>query len=304
MNPNLQEELMRKAQKQSELVGRDITQDGVNGYVVPTDAQNLQATQTSQTITPEFQTTQQVQGNVSGEVPQQPVAVDTSQSDTKSKIEEIERELGESSKSVTEVTAKAKVFMDEYGNETFYVKNNSNGHVVISDLDMNVLRGKSEDLLRYATLDDLKKSRDLRNMLAGDLGKSMLQRLTPEEYLEAKKIELDNKRRIEQMKISQAQVSQQAQQAQNQQQVNLPHNPPPLQPTTPRIRPTVLSKLEKLRLSSVPESAHLGMTSIEFTQWALTEDLNVEELDFIITHPNVVQNSEIRTALYDKRSKM
>jgi len=212
-------------------------------------------------------------------------------------IQEVESKLGEAPQNIADVTARAKAFLDEYNDETFYVENQSNGHIVISDMDITIKRAKCEDLLKFATLEDLKKSRDLRAMLASAGLRPMLKRLTQEEYLVKKKREYDNKRVVEQMKTQHAQTAQQnPQQPQAQ-----PQQP---QQVTPRINPTILSKLEKLRLSTVPESAHLGLTPPEFIEWVLTESLSSEELDFVASHPNVVHNNEIRTAVYQRKSEI
>lgn len=218
----------------------------------------------------------------------------------KEQIEEVEAKLGGSSKSIADVTAKAKSFLDEYGDETFYVDNQSNGHIVISDLDITVQRSKCKDLLKFATLEDLKKSRDLRAMLTNTGLRSMLKRLTSEEYLAKKQHELSNKKTVEQLKTQYTQIAQQNQQ--NQQNFQIPNKAP--QQITSRINPTILSKLEKLRLSTVPENAHLGLTPPEFIDWVLSENLSSEELDFVASHPNVVHNNEIRTAVYQKKSQI
>lgn len=295
MNPELQESLMKKLHKQNQLSGKntidelDITNVAGEKLIQPLDNIQNQYVQ------------EQRLANMQQEQPPQPkmtlsdddvISDQPQRKNIQSEIERIEQELGESTQSISTVTARAKIYLDEYGNETFYVDNISNGHIVVSDLDLMVQRGKASDLLTMAALEDLKKSRDLRAMLAGDSSRPMLKRLTPEEYLEKKRIELINKKKIEQLKSGQ-------QQPQNQQ------NPQPQ--LSSRIRPTILSKLEKLRLSSISESAHLGMTSIEFVEWALTENLSSEELDFIVSHPNVinhVDHNNIKTALYDKKSKL
>lgn len=204
-------------------------------------------------------------------------------------IKAVEAELGRPSASASqEVTARSRSFMDEFGDETFYVQNESNSHCAISDLDLTVNRGECDDLLRHLPLEQLKKSRDLRAMLAGNTatGMSLLRRLTPEEYLHAIKIQRENKQKIDELKAEFA--------------PNKPENSAANQ----RVRPTILSKLEKLRLFSIPENRHQGMPPIEFTQWAMTENLTLAELDYVIAHPNVIAYPEILTALYEKRKTM
>jgi len=203
----------------------------------------------------------------------------------RNRIAEIEQELGEASPAIS---TRAAAFLDELGNETFYVENISNGHIAISDLGVTIKRGTSQDLLWESSLEQVKNSRDLRAMLARVTDRPLLKRLTPEEFLYKKEIELQNKRRIEQMKANPPTEGTQAQ-------------------PRPRIRPTVLSKLEKLRLSTEPKSAHLGMTPIEFVQWVVTETLTAEELDFISTHPNVVNNvngKEIIQNVFERKGQI
>lgn len=303
MNEPQTAELMKKLNKQGDLGGYPVNSEATIMTAPLDDTQNAHARQMHQgepqtPPQPSMQPAVPVQPvtPIKPDIPIQPdMTVHTQPTEVAptglaAKIAAVEQELGDPSQTISTVTAKAKVFMDEYGNETFYAQNESNGHIVISDLDIAIPRAKSIDLLTTATLEDLKKSRDLRALLAGDAARPMLRRLTPEEYFERKKIELANKRKIEKMKSS-------APSDVNIQDPNAPQ-------LTPKIRPTVLSKLEKLRLFGVPENRHLGLTPIEFTEWALTENLTTPELDYIIAHPNVANNTDVLTALYEKRSKM
>ena len=216
-------------------------------------------------------------------------ATATTESPLRSKIEEIEQQLGKAPISVTDSTAKARVYLDDYGDETFYVENLSNGHVVVSDLNITIPRGKSVDLLQSAAIDDLKKSRDIRTMLAGATARPMMKRLTPEEYFENIKLELANQRTIEELKARQQQTEGETKTAPEAQ---------------AKIRPVILSKLEKLRLFYVPESSHLGLSPIEFVKWALTENLTSGEFEYVLSHPTVIDNSEIRTPLLERKSKI
>jgi len=111
---------------------------------------------------------------------------DKTSNTTKSKIAELEKELGiYDSMPTSKKGAEAKSFLDEFGDETFYVENVSNGHVVISDVDMDKIpRGKVLDLLRFAPIESLKKSRDLRVAMSGYGGTRLLKRLTPVEYMQ------------------------------------------------------------------------------------------------------------------------
>jgi len=191
-----------------------------------------------------------------------------------------------------EMPARAKSFLDEFGNETWYVENISDGHIALSDLDITIPRNKVANLLGPKSLEELRKSSDLRLNVSGETERPMLKRLTPEEFLEKRRIEIQQKKQIAQMKAG---VNANGTQVQN------PNNP---QQLTPRIRPTVLSKLEKLRLYSVPGNAHLGLTPIEFAQWALSENLSYAELEFVISHPNVSIYNDVLQVLYTKKANV
>ena len=330
MNPLQQQELLSKLEKQNTQAGFDTTET-IIPPVQPT--QPVQATVAQPVVEP-VQPVQPIQPAVGPEqamgitvqsmqpsdhmpepTPAQPVFAQEQEEvnavdNRKDRIEALEAALGNGPKVTDNMTAKARVYIDDFGSETYYVKNVSNGHVAVSDIDVTVQRGKSEDLLKYASLEDIKSSRDLRAAISYDkkpnpYKRSLLLRLTPEEYEIEKTKELQNKQKIDQFKQNQVNVHAQHQQSQQQaQEYNGITQQPITQPQTPRIRPTVLSKLEKLRLSGVPESAHLGLAPEEFVEWAVTENLSIEELDFVISHPNVINNTNIRTALYEKRSEM
>jgi hypothetical protein len=192
----------------------------------------------------------------------------------------------------SEIPARAKSFLDEFGNETWYVENISDGHIALSDLDITIPRNKVANLLGPKSLEELRKSSDLRLNVSGETERPMLRRLTPEEFLEKRRIEIQQKKQIAQMKAG---INANGTQMQN------PNNP---QQLTPRIRPTVLSKLEKLRLYSVPGNAHLGLTPVEFAQWALSENLSHAELEFVISHPNVSIYNDVLQALYTKKANV
>lgn len=329
MNPLQQQELIDKLNRQNQQAGFDTSLSTTPpAQATMPIVENVGVSVPSQTVQPESDLQAEPEiypahpvysdvaiplasenENVTDEIAEK--AFEERQLSRSERIEALERELEEAPKISNNVTVKAKAYLDDFGAETYYVKNISNGHVSVSDIDVTVKRGESEDLLKFADIEDIKKSRDLRTAIGYErkpnpYRRTLLLRLTPEEYEEEKTKQLRNKRKIDQFKQSQAVAHANFQQ--NQQQTTQTYNGVTqqiiAQPQTPRIRPTVLSKLEKLRLSTVPENAHLGMGPEEFVGWAVTEDLSIEELDFIISHPNVINNHHIRTALYEKRSEI
>lgn len=218
--------------------------------------------------------------------------------DIKSKIKEYEEKLRGIPETQDEAT-----FRDSTGNETYYVKNISGQHVVVSDINLDKVKvGVSVDLLESASLEDLKKSRDLRSALGG-IGKNKLfQRLTETQYLEEIRKEYNDKQKIEAIR-RQENVRANAQ-AKGQQQEPMPHERTPQSFTTAnKIRPVVDAKLGKLSLRDdpEPENSRLAMTSIEFIQWIQGEPLNQLELDHILGHPTVSRDQSIRVALLEKK---
>jgi len=327
MNPELQKQLMEKLQKQGAIDGAaqsGASSDGVvmgetpdiqpldsvqNQYIkqhgmsmvdpeLIKEGENIQQTEAEVEPAPKEIAPQPlpVQNEILSE-PQQPIAQpsqtqpinDVPKSNIADRIREVEAQLGRTPAVTSEtVTAKSKSFMDEFGDETFYVMNESNSHCAISDLDISINRGECADLLQLASIEDIKKSRDIRALLAGHTAsrKPYLRRLTSEEYLDAIQRQLSNQAQIEKLKAEFA------------------PNQPDQSPGNQRVSPTILSKLEKLRLFSIPENRHQGMPPIEFTQWALTENLTIAEVDYILAHPNVIPYKEIQTALYEKRKTL
>lgn len=217
-----------------------------------------------------------------------PIVVETEQNlsnlTTKERILRAEQGLGQ----FDGITSKsnspyARSFIDEFGDETFYVENISNGHVVISDLDMEKIpRGKVLDLLKFADLETIKKSRDLRVALSGYGTEKLLKRLTPEEYMLKMEAELRRHKQTQQMRL-QAEV--------NSQYASEPE---------PDVRPIIESKLEKLRLFYTKES-HKGITPIEFIEWLATEKLTLAELDYI---SGSVQQKDIKLYILEKKQQL
>jgi hypothetical protein len=226
----------------------------------------------------------------------------------KDRIKALEDELsGIPREAVKSQAETLKTYLDEYGQETFYVKNVSGTHVVISDLSMDPIpKGGIVDLLTLAQMEDLKKSRDLKNAVSPYSRTRMLVRLTPQEYYEEKESELSNKKKIaimrEQMDL---QAKQRAEKA-----AADPFAPPPTSnPSTPerqQIRAEIHSKLGKLSLidSRDPEKFSMAMTSVEFIEWVFASNLNSTEIDFILGDPVVSRSSDIRTALLQKRATL
>jgi hypothetical protein len=74
---------------------------------------------------------------------------------------------------------KESMFLDKEGKITWYIKNTSPNHVVISDLDVTINRGKALDALIGITAKQIEKSRDLKMQI--EVGN--IKRLTEKEYI-------------------------------------------------------------------------------------------------------------------------
>jgi hypothetical protein len=218
--------------------------------------------------------------------PPEPVKTEPRKGDSmKARIAEMEAKLGmDDSVTSGTKTEKARSFLDEYGDETFYVENISNGHVVISDLDMDkVKRGEVLDMLKFADLETLKKSRDLRVALSGYGSEKLLKRLTPEDYLSKISRKAQEKEKIQQFKLMSELKAQSGAYDEKK-----------------PIRPLIDSKLEKLRLFYTNEP-HKGITPVEFIQWISTEKLSLDELDYIL---GSVQDKDIRLFIHEKKKDL
>jgi len=226
--------------------------------------------------------------------------------DTKRKIMELEQELGDAPKYDT--TAGEMTFRDSAGNETYYVKNVAGRHVVISDiLDMaKIPVGKAVDLLKLASIEDIKKSRDLRNAMYGLGPEKCLQRLTEREYLNEKLAERDQQKRVNIMRQQEELYRMQNQK--NPANQMMPHERPFNSPlgNEKTVRPVVLAKLGKLALRNDPdpEVSRQAMTPPEFVTWVQGERLSHYEIEYIMGNPDVVREHDIRAALLEKRKSI
>lgn len=225
--------------------------------------------------------------------------------DIRKRIADVEKEyyggVGVSPSSIASVTS----YKDEYGNDTYYVKNISDGHVTIKDPDLVIPKGKVMDLLQFAGMEELQSCRDIRVAMSptNRMG-SMLKRLTQREYLEEMEKELSIKKRID--IVRQQESLRNAQNAQNPNNRNQFQNNPVQEQQGPKIRPLVLGKVEKLRLSSDPDpdNAKYGINPAEFIQWVMGEFLSDEELDYLLGDPVISNKHDIKAAIVEKKTIM
>lgn len=200
-----------------------------------------------------------------------------------------------------------KTYLDEYGQETYYVRNISGTHVCISDINMDpIQKGKSVDLTELASMEDLKKSRDLKNATNKFNKNRLLERLSPQEYYDDKQRELDNQKKIA---ILRDQMEIQAQQQAARLAADPFASPPTSSPASAdrqKVRAEIHAKLGKLSLleSKDPEKFSQALTPVEFIEWVFGSTLNSTEIEFILGDPVVSKNSDIKTALLQKRATL
>jgi len=224
----------------------------------------------------------------------------TNSTNLKARIAEFEKELG----TTTNLSLDDKTFIDEVGNETFYVRNIAGRHVLISDIERmpKIPVGSVMDLLKHAKLEDLKGSRDLRVALLGVGLDKTLERLTELQYMNAVHQAVVDKRKIDVLRQQEAlRHSHSAQQ--NTQEV-MPHDRP-TQAQPKRIRTAIESKLGKLALRNDPnpQNSMLALTTQEFIQWVQGERFTHSEIEHIMAHPSVIKEHDIRAELLKKKSE-
>ena len=220
--------------------------------------------------------------------------------DLKRRIAEAEELIGITPRtaSTSEIT-----FRDSSGDETLYVRNICGMHIVLSDLEIEKIPvGKSVDLLRYASLADLKKSRDLRKCLYGTGKEKTLKRLTEQEYYEDIQREALNKKKLDALQNQEQLRTQNAQQEAN----AYPHDRTTFAKQNQTVRGVIEAKLGKLmlRADKDPENSKFAMQSPEFIGWIQNEPLTHAEIEYIMGHPAVIRDYDIRAALLEKKGQV
>ena len=221
----------------------------------------------------------------------------------KRRVKELENEIGAMSIRRSDASDD-RTFKDSYGNPTYFVKNVSGTHIVVSDIERmdKIQSGKVADLLASASVEEIQNSRDIRRLLRDPQGR-YLKQLTEEEYYEERERELLQEKKIKLMTEQELLRSSNQQQNQQKQEL-LPHEKPPVSfSNTHSIRPAIESRLGKLALRSDPnpENSRFAMTSIEFIEWLNSEPLTHVEIDYIMGDPNVSRDYNIRAALMEKK---
>jgi len=199
-----------------------------------------------------------------------------------SKIKQLEEDMGISVPTGSKGNLASQVYLDEYGNETYYTKNICGGILILNDLNHVIKKGEVTDLLQVAKMEDLKTSSDLRKQVYGNT--PALSRLTQEQYLEELQEKNRKKRQVDALEA----------QKQSKDSPKEKYSKP---------RPLIDSKLEKLNLfyDRNPDLQIKGMEPIKFISWIADERFEDGEIDYILGHPKVMQNPDIKAALIQKK---
>jgi hypothetical protein len=213
------------------------------------------------------------------------------------RIKEMEQRVGIKTSKPQEFEGPANIYLDDYGRVTWFIKNDSGSHVVLGDLGLKIEKGSIANLLEDRKIEEIDQSSHVKRQLKF----RNLIRLTPEQYMnELERLE-ESQRQINAMEMTQRS-----------------HNAGnPNQPKIQSIgkpRPLVDSQLNKLDLFYKfeedtdpnkyidPDKSKLQlMTPILFIKWLISEKFNEGEIDYMLGHPRIMRNPDIRAALLQKR---
>ena len=176
-------------------------------------------------------------------------------------------------------------YLDEYGNETYYVRNLAKGHVLLDKPEIKIEKGTVTNLLEFASAEDLQKCSDLKKAIM----LKTLERIVPEEYLEEMTRALEMRKKTDAMH--------------RQERIKEMQEKGIKGIGDFKVSPSILSKLERLRLSTEkdPEVAKFGWKSFEFIAWMTSESLNEGELNYILNDQTVNKFSDIKAAAIQKK---
>ena len=225
----------------------------------------------------------------------------------KEKIAKLEVESGRTNYLMP--TSSTQSYKSETGEDTYYVKNISNGHVTLNgnkqgDPDVVVRLGEVLDLLKYMNYDELVKWHDLRSAVHSTTNPT-LKRITEIEYFnimqQKQEMSMKVKAAEQQDAIKRMQMQQNNPMGQN----NPMQNPRPnMDFSEPKIRTAVMVQLNNLELakSPDPEKNKFGSTNMAFIEWMMREMLTQEELDFLLTQPILADKHDIKAAIISKKN--
>jgi len=273
MQPNLQEDLLQKLQKQEALLKQKLQ----TGDISPESLANSLDDEfiSKEDISIPAEAPQRVQAPTPAEQPAESINIVKQKIDAALESAAI-AEVASGSVAKHPSTTASTPYHDEYGQETFYVKNLTNGHVIVPGIGIDSIpKGSVVDLLEYTDLQTLKSSHFLRKALSPNNGKVLLKRLTVEQYQKEKRL-----KDLTQAKLDQLRKEQYIEEVKSKTNTQVS-----------QIRPAILAKVEKLALGSKPETKNQGISPLEFLEWMESESFTMDELDHII---GSVQDKDIK----------
>jgi len=200
------------------------------------------------------------------------------------------------------VSSKARMFLDERGDVTYFFMNVSNGIVVLTDIHVKIPAGSPVDLLDMADEREIIKSKDLRvsQRPAPVDGSVLLKRLTPEEFEKLYSEYQKTQRVIAQKRAERADLFSEAEK--NPEAFKMLSNREGQDKTS--IRPQVQSLVEKLRFGDLDvndkeakdmlKGKQAGISAEEFLLRFKTLQPSRDELDYVF---QVTRNRDVRKTL-------
>ena len=179
------------------------------------------------------------------------------------------------------------LFKDDYGQMTWYIKNESGMHISLGDsMGVVIKKGEVVDLLSRVTEEVILKSKDFLARLRNSSGG--LRRLTQEEYFNELVVVEEQNRKIQALETSKYLNTKEGE-----------NKPQP-------VRPLIESQLNKLDLhyDTNPEINVKGLEPLHFIKWVMEEKLNIQEIDSMLGHPRVRSNTDITSTLIRKRHEL
>ena len=190
------------------------------------------------------------------------------------KIKALQNELGNSK--ITDKATSVKSFLDDYGNETWYVKNLTNTHVIVemnrtreSDESITITKNSYVDLLAMTSLEYIHKSQSLRKCFNDRL----LERITPVEFFDYLNKKAEDVKRADYI-------------TKKDEKEDTKKDP---------IRIVTKTKVEKYK--DFLKTGN-GITTADFINWVQNEPLNEEEIEYCMSSTT---DKDIRTILIHKK---
>lgn len=168
-------------------------------------------------------------------------------------------------------------FFNEYGDETWYVKNLTNQHIVLDIEEMDKIeKNLTVDLLSMTDMESIKASKALRKCL----NEGVIKRITPSEFLLYLKEVAEKKRKAD--TIIAKELGEDVEEE-------------------VKVRNVVITKVEKYKMYTNSANKDQGISTVDFVAWLISEKLNSEEIEYCLS--GTVDN-DIRNLLISKRQEL